>query len=88
MHRALRSSIAERGRTACLHYEDMLSHHGIQRGLRMARKHLGWYAAGLKQAASFRAAVNHENDPTRVMTLTRHFFDTGEAEFQPEEVAA
>ncbi|MFT5540374.1 MAG: tRNA-dihydrouridine synthase B [Alphaproteobacteria bacterium] len=81
-------SIAERGHIACTHYEDMLSHHGISRGLRMARKHLGWYAAGLKHAAGFRAAVNRENDPARVMALTRSFFDTAEADFQPEVVAA
>jgi len=25
------------------HYEDMLSHYGVEAGLRQARKHLGWY---------------------------------------------
>lgn len=81
-------SVAERGRIARTHFEGMLSHHGIQRGLRMARKHLGWYAAGLTQAASFRAAVNREDDPERVRVLTRTFFDMAEAEFEPAVAAA
>ncbi|MFV0408946.1 MAG: tRNA dihydrouridine synthase DusB [Paracoccus sp. (in: a-proteobacteria)] len=42
------------------HYEDMLSFYGTDPGLRVARKHLGWYAdaagAGAHRGALFRAA--------------------------------
>ena len=48
------------------HYRAMLAHHGRHRGLRLARKHLGWYSRGLPGSAEFRVAVNRENDPKRV----------------------
>ena len=48
------------------HYRAMLAHHGRPRGLRLARKHLGWYSRGLPDSAEFRVAVNREDDPKRV----------------------
>lgn len=48
------------------HYEAMLSHHGSHRGVRMARKHLSWYAAGLPGAVAFRNAVMSEENPANV----------------------
>jgi tRNA-dihydrouridine synthase B len=56
------------------HYEAMLSHYGTDTGVRMARKHLGWYAKGLPRAAEFRAAMNREPDPARVRTMLAEFF--------------
>jgi len=47
--------------TVLEHFDAMLSHYGVGAGVRMARKHLGWYAKGFPGAAEFRA---------RVMTLT------------------
>ena len=57
------------------HYRDMLAHHGIHRGVRHARKHLGWYARGLPGAAEFRARINREDDPRRVRDMLRAFYD-------------
>ncbi len=48
------------------HYRDMLAHHGIHRGVRHARKHLGWYVRGLPGAAELRARINRKDDPQRV----------------------
>lgn len=31
----------------CTHFEAMLEHYGLETGVRMARKHLGWYSKGL-----------------------------------------
>ncbi len=56
------------------HYEAMLSHYGTQTGLRIARKHLGWYAHGLARAAEFRSAVNREQEPARVKDLVRNLY--------------
>ncbi len=57
------------------HYEAMLSHYGITTGLRMARKHLGWYSRGLHGAAEFRGEVNRQDDPARVMAMLRTFYE-------------
>ncbi|MDJ0683445.1 MAG: tRNA dihydrouridine synthase DusB [Alphaproteobacteria bacterium] len=56
------------------HFEAMLRHHGAHRGLRMARKHLGWYAAGLPDAARFRDRVMKQEDPARVLAEIQAFF--------------
>ena len=37
--------LAEQGAIALAHVEDMLAHHGSAHGLRVARKHIGWYLA-------------------------------------------
>jgi len=57
------------------HYEDMLSHYGSDVGLRIARKHVGWYSKGLPGSAEFRAAVNQATDPARVKALIRAFYE-------------
>ena len=57
------------------HYADMLSHYGTQIGLRIARKHLGWYSKGLPGSAEFRAAVNQTDEVPRVEALMHAFYD-------------
>ena len=56
------------------HYEDMLSHYGKLPGLRMARKHLGWYSKGLRRSAEFRAQVMRLDDPEQVRQTVRRFY--------------
>src|SRR5882672_9294570 len=57
------------------HYEDMLSHYGTNVGIRIARKHLGWYSKGLPGSAEFRAAVNQTDVVSKVRDLVRVFYD-------------
>jgi tRNA-dihydrouridine synthase B len=52
----------------------MLSHYGEETGVRMARKHLGWYSKGLPGSAEFRAAVNRETEASRVRAMLAAFF--------------
>ena len=56
------------------HFEDMLGHYGTLTGVRMARKHLGWYSKGLPGGAAFRAAVNGEGDAPRVRDMIEAYF--------------
>jgi len=51
------------------HYEDMIAYHGALHGVRIARKHLGWYAADLGFDPTFRARVIRENDPREVQKV-------------------
>jgi tRNA-dihydrouridine synthase B len=60
--------------TVLAHYEDMLSHYGTETGVRMARKHLGWYSKGLDNAAEFRATINRLPDPQQVREHLARFF--------------
>jgi tRNA-dihydrouridine synthase B len=59
------------------HYEAMLSFYGAALGLRVARKHLGWYLedAGL---TAHRAALLTEEDPARVLRRIPEVFAQAE----------
>jgi tRNA-dihydrouridine synthase B len=57
------------------HYTAMLSHYGVSVGVRIARKHIGWYSKGLPGSAEFRHAVNHLDDPARVTDTICAFYD-------------
>jgi tRNA-dihydrouridine synthase B len=50
------------------HYEDMLAFYGITLGLKVARKHLGWY---LDRAGARKAEVLTADDPAAVLRLIR-----------------
>lgn len=48
--------LAEQGRVARRHISDMLAHYGAGTGLKMARKHIGWYLeAGCADTANVKA---------------------------------
>jgi tRNA-dihydrouridine synthase B len=55
------------------HYDAMLDHYGLQ-GIKIARKHLGWYSKGLPNSAEFRSHVMREDNPERVKTLLQEFY--------------
>ena len=72
-------SLNERRDTLLEHYEELLSYYGVDQGVRIARKHLAWSAAGLRNANAFRVAVNTETDPENVKTqITRLFAEAAE----------
>src|SRR5690606_4131730 len=50
-------------------YEAMLALYGIETGVNLARKHLGWYTKGLPGSAEFRNRVNQEPDHRRVLAM-------------------
>jgi tRNA-dihydrouridine synthase B len=59
-------SPAERFAIVREHYEAMLSHYGVDTGLRIARKHLGWYCRGFAGAAELRGRLMTLGDPAAV----------------------
>ncbi len=56
------------------HFDALLSHYGVQAGLKIARKHLGWYSKGLPNAAVFRGAVFKLTKPHEVRRLLSDFY--------------
>jgi len=67
-------SIAEQYAAVRMHFEAMLEHYGLETGVRMARKHLGWYSKGFPASADFRAALNRETDAGKVRSMLASFF--------------
>jgi tRNA-dihydrouridine synthase B len=63
------------------HFEAMLAHYGSALGLRIARKHLGWYFERFAAAApaALRRAVLTATDPATVLRLVRSAFDSAPA---------
>ncbi|HEY2112505.1 MAG TPA: tRNA dihydrouridine synthase DusB [Dongiaceae bacterium] len=56
------------------HYDSMLSHYGVASGLRIARKHVGWYSKGLPSSAEFRAAFNRIDEPEAAKAAIDAFY--------------
>ncbi len=56
------------------HYDAILEHYGTENGVRIARKHIGWYSKGLPSSGEFRNAVNCLEDPAKVTDLIRRFY--------------
>jgi tRNA-dihydrouridine synthase B len=55
-------------------YEAMQSLYGVQTGVNLARKHIGWYTKGLQGSAEFRNRVNSQDDPRVVTAMLREFY--------------
>jgi len=68
-------TLASQYATLRAHYDAMLVHYGSDVGVKIARKHLGWYSKGLPGSAEFRAAVNQSADPAAVCELIRSFYE-------------
>lgn len=58
------------------HYEAMLSFYGAELGLRVARKHLGWYMDNAAPEPALRQAVLTEKDPAQVQRLLPEALET------------
>jgi tRNA-dihydrouridine synthase B len=67
-------TVDEQYRLIAEHYEAMLSHYGRETGVRMARKHLGWYIKGLPGSAEFRNRVNFIDDADLVLSSLAEFY--------------
>lgn len=64
------------------HLHALHAHYGEEAGVRIARKHLGWYAKDRPENAAFRAVVNRAQTANEQLHLTREYFDqlmTGDA---------
>ncbi len=68
-------ALAEQRDIVLEHYEEMLQLYGSDNGMRVARKHIGWYSSGLHSGAEYRQTVNRTTDPTLVKEIIRNFYD-------------
>ena len=56
------------------HLENLYAFYGEQQGVRIARKHLGWYAKERTENIAFRSVVNRAESATEQLRLTREYF--------------
>ena len=55
-------------------YGAMQSLYGVQTGVNLARRHIGWYTKGLAGSAEFRNRANTQDDPAVVVEMLREFY--------------
>ena len=70
------------------HLEDLYAFYGETAGVRIARKHFGWYAKDRHENAAFRAVVNSAESVHEQQRLTRDYFDALAAGVPGEFAAA
>ncbi len=56
------------------HYKAMLELYGENIGVRVARKHIGWYTKGLNGSAEFRNHFNRLESPTDALNALEEFY--------------
>ena len=66
------------------HLEHLHAFYGEVAGVRIARKHLGWYARDRPENAAFRAVVNRAETADEQVRLTRDYFDALAAGVPPD----
>ncbi len=75
---------AEVGRILLEHLRALHAFYGEEAGVRIARKHLGWYAKDRPENAAFRAVVNLAQSADAQLRLTADYFDALAAGVTPE----
>jgi nifR3 family TIM-barrel protein len=73
--RVAEPALAEQKAILLEHYAAILEQAGPDAGVRLARKHVGWYSRGLPGSAEFRAALNRLPDAVSVRRLIDGFYD-------------
>jgi len=68
-------SLAEQLALVLEHIEAMLVHYGRDTGIKIARKHVGWYSKGLPGSADFRAEIMRSAVPDEVCGMVRRFYE-------------
>ena len=56
------------------HLENLYAFYGERQGVRIARKHLGWYANDREENAAFRRVANQAETAAEQLLLTREYF--------------
>jgi tRNA-dihydrouridine synthase B len=68
-------SLSEQKRMVLAHYQDILTYHGTDYGVRHARKHLAWYSRGLTGSNEFRVKVNQISCPLEMERYVTDFYN-------------
>jgi len=66
--------VSEQKAVVLRHYDAMLEHYGVESGLRVARKHIGWYSKGLPGSSEFRNIINRLDEPDAVKAAIESFY--------------
>lgn len=76
-------ALAEQGALVARHYRDMIAHYGPRLGVRVSRKHVGWYLDEAtacrpdlaETAQQIRRRIFRSDEPAAVLVLLRRFYE-------------
>jgi tRNA-dihydrouridine synthase B len=80
--------IAEVAATLLAHVEALHAFYGERAGVRIARKHLAWYAKDRAENAAFRDVVNRAETAVEQLALTRSYFAALTVAREPRKLSA
>lgn len=66
--------LAKQYETILGHIEDILSYYGEEVGVKICRKHLGWYSKGLHDSADFRSQINQASSSQLLFDHIHKFY--------------
>ena len=66
-------SVAVQHQIILEHFDEILSHYGESTGVKIARKHIGWYSKGISGSADFRVSVNQMDSAASMKNLINEF---------------
>lgn len=67
-------SISKQKEIVLNHFNQMIDYYGEKVAIPLARKHLGWYSAGINDSASYRAKINLTNNKDQIIQLIEDFY--------------
>ena len=56
------------------HYDAMVEYYEGETGVKLARKHIGWYSSGLPNSGEFRGMINYLSDANEVKNRIIEFY--------------
>lgn len=69
-------TILEQKKIILNHIKEMIEHYGEDVAIPLARKHIGWYSAGLEASANYRAKINTTHGAENVFALIEEFYES------------
>ncbi|RZI45276.1 tRNA dihydrouridine synthase DusB [Candidatus Finniella inopinata] len=67
-------SLSEQHQIIKDHVEEMLRHYGEETGVKIARKHVGWYSKGLNKSTDFRVSINQADNAQAMKALIDEYY--------------
>ncbi|MBL6664336.1 MAG: tRNA dihydrouridine synthase DusB [Rickettsiales bacterium] len=68
-------TLAEQKDIVLNHFNEMIDHYGEKTAIPLARKHIGWYSAGIPGSAEYRAKINTTHRKEEVQNLIQEFYE-------------
>ena len=56
------------------HYDNIIEYYGEDTGVKISKKHIGWYSSCLENSAEFRSKVNCSNNHKLIRNEILNFF--------------